>query len=31
VELTKYLLRVETITGEIINLDSGRHIAGECT
>jgi pteridine reductase len=31
VELTKYLLRVETMTGEIINLDSGRHIAGECT
>ncbi len=31
VELTKFLLRAETMTGEIINLDSGRHIAGECT
>jgi enoyl-[acyl-carrier-protein] reductase (NADH) len=31
VQLTKYLLKVETMTGEIINLDSGRHIAGECT
>lgn len=30
VELTLFLLRVESMTGELINLDSGRHIAGEC-
>ncbi|WP_029551677.1 SDR family oxidoreductase [Thermocrinis jamiesonii] len=31
VELTKFLLSVESMTGEIINLDSGRHISGECS
>ncbi|SHK15731.1 SDR family oxidoreductase [Thermocrinis minervae] len=30
VELTYFLMNVESMTGEIINLDSGRHIAGEC-
>ncbi|MCS7171028.1 MAG: SDR family oxidoreductase [Aquificaceae bacterium] len=30
VALTHYLLQVESMTGEIINLDSGRHVAGEC-
>ncbi len=30
VELTLFLLKVESMTGELINLDSGRHIAGEC-
>ena len=29
--LTKFLLNVESMTGEIINLDSGRHISGECS
>ncbi|QWK18940.1 MAG: SDR family oxidoreductase [Hydrogenobacter thermophilus] len=29
--LTEFLLNVESMTGEIINLDSGRHISGECT
>ncbi len=27
--LTEFLLHVESMTGEIINLDSGRHISGE--
>ncbi|MCS7196172.1 MAG: SDR family oxidoreductase [Aquificaceae bacterium] len=31
VKLTHYLLEVESMTGEIITLDSGRHVAGECT
>lgn len=31
VRLTHYLLEVESMTGEIINLDSGRHVAGECS
>lgn len=30
VKLSKYLLEVESMTGEIICLDSGRHVAGEC-
>ncbi|MFN4012354.1 MAG: SDR family oxidoreductase [Aquificaceae bacterium] len=30
-KLTQYLLEVESMTGEIINLDGGRHISGECT
>ncbi|MEZ0360360.1 MAG: SDR family oxidoreductase [Hydrogenobacter sp.] len=30
-KLTEFLLNVESMTGEIINLDSGRHISGECT
>lgn len=30
VELTEFLLNAQSITGEIINLDSGRHISGEC-
>ena len=29
--LTEYLLDVESMTGNIIFLDSGRHVAGECT
>ncbi len=31
VKLTKYLLEVESMTGEIIMLDSGRHVSGECS
>ncbi len=31
VKLTEYLLEVESMTGEIIMLDSGRHVAGECS
>lgn len=31
IKLTHYLLEVESMTGEIINLDSGRHVSGECT
>lgn len=31
IKLTKFLLEVESMTGEIIMLDSGRHVAGECT
>ena len=31
VDLTEFLLKVESMTGEIINLDSGRHVAGECS
>ncbi|MFN7065025.1 MAG: SDR family oxidoreductase [Aquificaceae bacterium] len=31
VKLTNYLLEVESMTGEIIFLDCGRHVAGECT
>ncbi|WP_448587345.1 SDR family oxidoreductase [Thermocrinis sp.] len=31
VELTKFLLGVESMTGEIISLDSGRHVSGECS
>ncbi len=31
VSLTEFLLEVESMTGEIINLDSGRHVSGECT
>ncbi|MCS7171778.1 MAG: SDR family oxidoreductase [Aquificaceae bacterium] len=30
VNLTNLLLEVECMTGEIIMLDSGRHVAGEC-
>jgi len=30
VNLVEFLLSVESMTGEIINLDSGRHISGEC-
>jgi NAD(P)-dependent dehydrogenase (short-subunit alcohol dehydrogenase family) len=30
VELTEFLLNAQSITGEVINLDSGRHISGEC-
>ena len=30
VALTEFLLEAQSITGEIINLDSGRHISGEC-
>ncbi|MEN3033458.1 MAG: SDR family oxidoreductase [Aquificaceae bacterium] len=29
-ELSLFLLRVNSMTGEIINLDSGRHVCGEC-
>ncbi len=31
VSLMEFLLKVESMTGEIINLDSGRHVSGECT
>lgn len=31
VRLTMFLLEVESMTGELINLDSGRHVSGECT
>ncbi|MFN3870389.1 MAG: SDR family oxidoreductase [Aquificaceae bacterium] len=31
VKLTEYLLEVESMTGEVLFLDSGRHVAGECT
>ncbi len=31
VKLTELLLEVESMTGEIIMLDSGRHISGECS
>lgn len=31
IKLTEYLLEVESMTGEILFLDSGRHVAGECT
>ncbi|RMH80692.1 MAG: SDR family oxidoreductase [Acidobacteria bacterium] len=31
IKVTKLLLDVESITGELINLDSGRHISGECS
>lgn len=29
-ELSLFLLKVSSMTGEIINLDSGRHVCGEC-
>ncbi|MEJ7554921.1 MAG: SDR family oxidoreductase [Aquificaceae bacterium] len=31
VKLTEFLLEAESMTGEIIMLDSGRHISGECS
>lgn len=31
IKLTEYLLDVKSMTGEIIFLDSGRHVAGECS